>query len=152
MRDAVELASIYRLTATNFRMSAEVLAAHFRNQDKALPGNRLAIPFYYLISHAMELLLKCALLKRGLTEVDLRKYPVRHGLGDLLQKVKELGVPVSENASKVILALSPQHEEHRLRYSAMLDDGKTTFTPEPDVLFETLDELLMAGRISTHGR
>lgn len=150
--DAIELASVYRLTATNFRMSAVVLADHFERQGETVSGNIRAIPFYYLISHALELLLKCALLKRGVSAHDLKKYPVGHGLDALLQRLKELDVPVSESATNVILALGPQHQQNRLRYTAMLDDGKATFAPEPSVLYDTLDELLLAGRISTHGR
>jgi hypothetical protein len=149
--DVVELANTYRLTATNFRMSAVVLAEDFEKKGESVSGNIRAIPFYYLISHAIELLLKCALLKRGLSPDDLKKYPVGHGLSALLQKLKELDVPVSESSTNVILALSPQHEQHRLRYTAMLDDGQATYTPEPSGLFATLDELLLARRISTLG-
>ena len=104
-----EFASIYRLTATNFRMSAAVLSRDFEQKGEAVAGNRRAIPFYYLVSHSIELLLKCALLKRGQTPEDLKKYPIGHGLEILLHKLIELGVPVSQNASRLILALSPQH-------------------------------------------
>ena len=150
--DNIVLASTYRLTATNFRMSAEILLHDFEKRGEALPKNIRAIPFYYLISHAIELLLKCALLKRGRSADDLKKYPVRHSLNLLLQKLIELGVPLSDNAINVIGTLSQQHEKHNLRYTALLDDGEVTFTPEPLVLLDVLDELLLAGRISTYGK
>jgi hypothetical protein len=76
--DNIVLASTYRLTATHFRMSADILPHDFEKRGEALPKNIRAIPFYYLISHAIELLLKCALLKRGRSADDLKKYPVTH--------------------------------------------------------------------------
>lgn len=150
--DNVVLASTYRLTATNFRMSAEILFREFQKRGEAMPRNVRAIPFYYLISHAIELLLKCALLKRGEPADGLKKYPTGHSLNALLQRLQQMDVPVSDAAANLITALGRQHETHALRYTALLDDGKVTFTPEPSALFELLDELLLAGRISTHGK
>jgi hypothetical protein len=95
--DNIVLASTYRLTATHFRMSADILPHDFEKRGEALPKNIRAIPFYYLISHAIELLLKCALLKRGRSADDLKKYPVTHSLNLLLQKLIELGVPLSDS-------------------------------------------------------
>jgi hypothetical protein len=112
--DRVVLASTYRSTATIFRMSATVLLNDFQARNEILPGNARAIPFYYLISHAIELLLKCALLKRGQSADDLKKYPIRHSLDALLQKLMQLGVPLSDRAVTVIGALSRQHEKHDL--------------------------------------
>ena len=150
--DDVILASTYRLTAVNFRMSAEVLFHDFQKRGEAMPRNIRAIPFYYLVSHAIELLLKCALLKRGEPADRLKKYPVGHNLGALLQKLRHLGIPVSDTAVSIIGALARQHEKHDLRYTALLDDGEVTFTPEPSVLFELLDELLLAGRVNAPER
>ncbi len=150
--DNIVLASTYRSTATIFRMSATVLLHDFQSRNEILPGNVRAIPFYYLISLAIELLLKCALLKHGQSAEDLKKYPIRHSLDALLQRLTQLGVPLSDSAVTVIGALSWQHEKHDLRYTVLLDDGEITFTPEPSVLFEILDELLLAGRVSTHGK
>jgi hypothetical protein len=150
--DNIVLASSYRSTATIFRISATVLLHDFQARNEILPGNVRAIPFYYLIAHAIELLLKCALLKRGQSAEDLKKYPIRHSLDALLQKLMQLGVPLSDSAVTVIGALSRQHEKHDLKYTVLLDDGEVTFTPEPSLLFEILDELLLAGRVSTHGK
>lgn len=83
------------------------------------------------------MLLKCALLKRGRSADDLKKYPVRHSLNLLLQKLIELGVPLSDSAVNVIGILSQQHEKHNLRYTALLDDGEVTFTAEPLVLLDS---------------
>jgi hypothetical protein len=149
--DNIEIASTYRMNATLFRMSAEVLFHDIQKRGEQLPGNVRAIPFYYLISHTFELLLKCALLKRGASVDALKKYPLGHSLSKQLEMLKGFGVPVSENTDRVIGILSSQHEKHVLRYSALIDDGESTFTPEPELLFTIADELLMAGRIATHG-
>jgi hypothetical protein len=82
-------------------------------------------------------------LKRGQSAEDLRKYPIRHSLNALLEKLTQLGVPISDKTVNIIGALSRQHEKHDLRYTALLDDGVVTFTPEPSVLFDVLDELLL---------
>jgi HEPN domain-containing protein len=145
--DDIAVASIYRLTATNFRMSANVLLKDFQSRNEKLPGNIRAIPFYYLVSHAAELLLKCALVKRGHAYHEVKA----HDLSALLEKLTAMRVPITEKSLNLIMRLARQHREHDLRYTALLDDGKPVFTPEPEDLFETLDELLMAGRISTHG-
>ena len=134
--DNVTLASSYRMTATVFRMSAETLLRDFEKRGEAVPRNIRAIPFYYLISHTIELLLKCALLKRGESADTLKKYPLGHSLSKQLERLKELGVPVSEKTNRVIGILSPQHEKHVLRYSALIDDGEPTFTPEPELLLD----------------
>ena len=99
------------------------------------------------MSHAIELLLKCALLKRGQSTEDLKKYPIRHSMELLAKQLTNHGVHLSEGSLGIIRDLSRQHEKHVLRYTAMLDDGEITFTPDPEALFEVLDELLMAGRI-----
>lgn len=144
--DTTELASIYRLTATIYRMGAVVLSDDFERKGEVVARNRRAIPFYYLVSHSIELFLKCALLKRGHSPKELKKHPVGHGLDGLLDKLQELDVPVSEKANRLIRALSPQHKKHAFRYTALLDDGDMVFTPEPSDLFAVLDELLLIGR------
>jgi hypothetical protein len=95
MMDNVVLASTYRLTAVNFRLSAQVLFEKFKSQGEPLPGNIRAIPFYFLISHAIELLLKCALLKRGRPPSDLKNFALRHNLKGLIQEVINLGRVIS---------------------------------------------------------
>jgi len=110
--DNVALASTYRLTGTNFWMSAEIILPDFQTRGESMPRNIRAIPFYYLMSHAIELFLKCALLKRGEPAEGLKKYPLGHSLGALLHKLKEMDVPGSGPAATLITALSQQHEKH----------------------------------------
>jgi hypothetical protein len=80
MTDSIYLASIYRLTAVNFWESAKLLISSTELRNDGTPAKVTAIPFYFLVSHAVELFLKSALLKRGYQEGDLRKYHYRHNL------------------------------------------------------------------------
>ena len=148
-----ELSNYYRITATVFWESAKTLAADFNGKRQPVSGNRLAVPFYHLVSHATELLLKCAILKRGGTAEELKKFPIRHSLKLLMQKLLSLGIPVSANTSSLIDILSQQHERHILRYEVFHPNNEiSVYTPQPEDIFEMLTELLMAGRISTYGR
>ena len=42
-----------------------------------------ALPFYFLVSHVAERLLKSARLKRGFSEQELREFGYRHNLDKL---------------------------------------------------------------------
>jgi hypothetical protein len=143
----VELASIYRLTATSFRLSAELLEKSFEEKFEGMPQNYRSTPFYYLVSHACELLLKSALLKRGFTPDRLRRNDIRHNLQSLLEHLELQGVDISPSSSVIVRGLSRQHKDHELRYTALLDNGKPTYTPEPADIYSTLDELLLATRL-----
>ena len=78
------MASIYRLTGVNFWQSAKHLSEKIEVDDRGVPTKMTALPFYFLVSHATELLLKSALLKRGFSEQELREFDYRHNLDKLL--------------------------------------------------------------------
>ena len=78
-----------------------MLAKSFKTGVDASPRNIASIPFYLLISHAAELLLKSALLKRGFTETDLKKIAYRHNLVALLNALQAKGVLVSQDSVSV---------------------------------------------------
>ena len=111
----------------------------------------MAVPFYYLACHAAEMLLKCALLKRNVLPADLKKQHVRHSLGELLNLVEKKGVPISEWSAQLIVSLDRRHKDHALRYSFLMEDSEPVFAPPAQEIFSLLDELMMAGRISTFG-
>jgi hypothetical protein len=146
--DAIYWASVYRMTAVNFRMSAEALVPSLELRDDGSPAKVTAIPFYFLVSHAIELFLKSALLKRGYVPADLKRFDKRHNLNALLELLKKMGLPISSEATSIINGLSPQHAHHLLRYHFLVNP----FTPAPGSLWPVLDELLLLTRISTHGR
>ena len=127
-------------------MSADVLYRELSARGEALPGNARAIPFYFLMSHAIELLLKAALLKRGTDAAALKKQQLGHRLDTLLDLLVDQQVAVSEESYTLVTRLGEQHAKHVLHYSAFEDDGETTFTPEPSLVFAAYDELLLAGR------
>ena len=79
----------------NFWESAKIVAASLETKSGGTPAKVTAIPFYFLASHAAELLLKSALLKRGFPETDLRKFDYRHNLDSLLRQLREKGVFVT---------------------------------------------------------
>ena len=110
MTDSIALASVYRLQAVNFRLSAEKLSAIMETKDDGSPAKLTAIPIYFLVSHAVELFLKSALLKRGFTENDLKKYDYRHNLNSLLVALQEKGVSVTSDAVGMINGLHSQHQ------------------------------------------
>jgi len=149
--DSTNLSSIYRLTAVNFRLSAETLNATLEMKPNGTPAKLTAIPLYFLASHAAELFLKSALLKRGFTEDALKQYDYRHNLNSLLLALQDTGVSVTPDTVNLINGLHAQHKAHALRYSALIDDGQRTFLPPPSQLFLMLDELLLLTRISTQG-
>ena len=150
--DETYLASIYRMHATLFRQSAALVSATFDTPPSISPRSYLAVPFYFLVSHAMELLLKSALLKRGVGEAALRNHEVRHNLGAMMTQLEAMGLTITHQTATVVRAMSDQHENHALRYSALVDDGKPTYMPPPAMIEDTLDELLLLTRISTQGR
>ena len=106
---------------------------------------------YFLISHAAELLLKSALLKRGFNAGDLKKYDYRHNLDALLGELQKLGVSVTPDTVGFINGLHSQHQSHALRYTVLVDDGQKTYMPPPSLVFSMLDELLLLTRVSTQG-
>jgi hypothetical protein len=151
MTDNIYLASIYCHTAVNFWESAKKLSETLELNSDGTPAKLTAIPFYFLISHAAELLLKSALLKRGISEEVLRKYDYRHSLDSLLEQLQNLSVSVTPSTVNLIHGLHSRHQSHALRYTALADDGNKTYMPPPQLLFTMLDELLLLTKISTQG-
>ena len=151
MTDSIYLASIYRISAVNFWKSAKILSETLELNSNGAPAKLTAIPFYFLVSHAAELFLKSALLKRGFNDRDLKKYDYRHSLNTLLLELQELGVSVTPDTVGLINGLHSQHQNHALRYTALVDDGQKTYMPPPSLVFSMLEELLLLTRISTQG-
>lgn len=151
MTDSTYMASTFRLEAVAFQDSARRLRESFEAEGKALKGNRTALPFYFLISHASELLLKAALFKRGFSEDDLKKYGTRHSLSVLLAELQRIGLSFSSETVELLSGLSAQHANHALRYTAFLDNGQKIYMPPPIACFDMLAELLLLTRISTQG-
>lgn len=149
--DEIALASSYRLLAVCYRQSAEMLSNTIKTKSDGSPAKLTAIPIYFLISHATELLLKSALLKRGYVENDLKQFDYRHNLNSLLTSLQNNGVTVTSKTIFLINGLHSQHQSHALRYSVLTDNGQKTFWPPLPLLSTMLDELLMLTQISTQG-
>ncbi len=151
--DSILIAANYRLVATGFHMSAKKLRKHIQVDENSCPKKYTALPLYYLACHTTELYLKAALLKRGFSEKDLKKYSYRHNLQALLDELLNLNVPISNETCDVVSGFSEQHKEHLLRYSTV-NEGFVVlakFWPTLNAVFDALDELLLTTRISTYG-
>jgi hypothetical protein len=102
----LNLAVAYYLNGTNFRMSAEHLQNTLDLDSDGRATKLTAIPLFFLASHAAELFLKAALLKRGVTEAVLKEYDYRHNLAGLLSALQAKGVPVTAETVGVVNGLS----------------------------------------------
>ena len=149
MSDHVYLASVYRITAVNFWKSAKILSVSLETNSDGSPTKITAIPFYFLVSHAAELFLKSALLKRGFLESKLKKISYRHDLDMLLKELQTRGVSVTSRSAHLIRGLHSQHQNHALRYTALVDDGQKTYMPPLHQVLSMLEELLKLTRISS---
>lgn len=149
--DFVADAAYYRMTAITYWECAKLLERGFADKGQKISGNRMAVPYYLLVSHCMELLLKCALMKRGLEPAKLKRFELRHDLNELLSELLGLGVPVTESTQHLVFVMSEQHKKHIFRYSVFFEGEDAVYVPEPDQIYAVLEELLMTGRINTHG-
>jgi len=150
--DPIVVASAFRLQGVNFQRSAGVLAASLDWDENDRPKRLTALPFYLLVSYAAELFLKAALLKRGWSEHELKRFELRHNLSALAAELASVGVALSPRLGALLDQLSKQHATHQLRYTVLLDNGEKTFLPPRGVVLAALDELLSLTRISTQGR
>ena len=147
MNDSIPLAVAYYMNGINFRASAEKLANGLELDELGRPTKITAIPLYFVASHAAELFLKAALLKRDTPADDLRKLKYRHSLSSLLELLQGKGVSVSQATSALVIGLAEQHAAHSLRYSVFVADGKKTYWPPLALVFSALDELLLLTRV-----
>jgi hypothetical protein len=143
--DQIAKASNYRTTATIYRMNAEILLKHFEAEGESCVRNIRAIPFYFLMCHSFELLLKCALLKRDIAPSKLKSIELRHGLINLADMLEKKGQVLTAETKLTISTLDDDHKRHVFRYDAL---STGAYTPPADKLFECYNELLLAGRLS----
>lgn len=146
------LASIYRIMAVRYWEDAKKLDKDIERDEKGLPKKYTALPYYFLVSHATELVLKTALLKRGFEKEQLRKFNYGHNLENLLNELVKLELPISQRTKEMVLGLSEQHKDHSLRYEVLIDNGKLTFVPPSEWINGMLEELMSLTRIATHGK
>ncbi|MGE4169161.1 MAG: HEPN domain-containing protein [Candidatus Margulisiibacteriota bacterium] len=148
MEDSIVLASTYRLVAVNFWESAKKLENTMEKREDGSPAKLTAIPFYFLVSQAVELFLKAALLKRGWEERNLKKYDYRHNLKALLGELQKKDILITDETQTIVKGLSSQYSSHALRYKFFTNP----YMPAPHLIHPMLEELLLVTRISTQGR
>jgi hypothetical protein len=76
----------------------------------------LSSPIYFLLCHAIELVLKAYILASGGTEAKLRQQKIRHNLDGLRNLAVSLGYSPSKKIDAVIDLLAPHHANHSFRY------------------------------------
>jgi hypothetical protein len=74
-------------------------------------------PIYFLLCHAVELLLKAFILAKGGDSKALKRFEIRHKLDELHARAKSLGLVGSDHFSKVVEWLAPFHQTFAFRYS-----------------------------------
>lgn len=80
--------------------------------DDPLP--KLPHPAYFLLNHALELLLKAFLVSEGAEPKDLLK--LGHNLRRLFEACKQKGLPEVPNLHHLVRHLSHQNSDHDFRY------------------------------------
>lgn len=133
-----------KLMAVNFWESAKKIESTMDKKDDGTPAKLTAIPFYFLVSHATELFLKAALLKRGFDSGKLKKFDYRHNLSNLLDELEKYKIVVSPHSASIIRGLSISHAEHSLRYKVLVK----WYSPPPKCIYSMLDELLGCCRLN----
>jgi hypothetical protein len=137
--DPASLAVAYYLNGKSFCTAAKKLMAGLDLDETGHPKTLEARPLYFLASHAAELFLKAALLKRGFDESVLRKRH-RHNLAALLGELGGMAVTVTTNTIEILHGLSEQHRSNQLRYKSFVP-GNKTYWPSLARVFAALDEL-----------
>ncbi|MEO1494519.1 MAG: hypothetical protein AAFV19_20420 [Pseudomonadota bacterium] len=146
----IALAAALRGQAIDFWEAAKYVQAGLDIEER---GGSFKAPLDFLICHAAECLLKCALLKRGTAERELRAQNTRHSLKALLDKLDEYDLPISDRARAVLLGLDETHRKHWTRYpkrEAEMIGGHVGVKYPYN--FELLNELLGLTRISKFGK
>jgi hypothetical protein len=92
------------------------------------------IPIIYLISHAIEVMLKVFLLHHGFDQKQLKSANIRHNLSELFREAKQLDLNTDfSNIDSLIPLISDTHKNHTLRY----------YTNESDFGFIITDKIGM---------
>lgn len=141
MDNRASIVSAYYINGEFFSNSVKTLGDHMELDAEGRPTKLAAVPMYFLASHAAELFLKAALIRRGATEADVRK--VGHKLGVLLRRLEDSNVVIGANTVSVVTGLAPHHQSHKLRYDILVDFAIGTYWPALDAVIDALRELRM---------
>jgi HEPN domain-containing protein len=94
-------------------------------------------PVFFLLAHAIELVLKAYLYSAGTRDKDLKAFDVRHNLTRLLEKAEAAGFrPAHESFAEAVEWLAPYHQDHRFRYR---QPGLISL-PKPDLLAQIVSD------------
>ncbi|QIP03968.1 hypothetical protein [Bradyrhizobium symbiodeficiens] len=103
-----DMAVIFKKDAGDYMIAAENL----RTDENSI---LLVAPTNFMRSHAIELLLKAALLANGWTAEQCRK-KLGHKLIEAMNEGEAVGLVLTDQTKSVIRTLSPLHEDYTFRY------------------------------------
>ncbi|BDW87754.1 MULTISPECIES: hypothetical protein [Thalassospira] len=99
-----------------WRYGKEFSETAYAVRERAL--KRPFVPYYFLMGHSIELLLKSFLMLHGCSEAGIKKF--RHNLDDLFHDAMKLGlselVSVKSVDKHVIELMNGEYSTHRFRY------------------------------------
>jgi len=93
-------------------------------------------PQYFLLAHALELILKAYLAAKGVERTDL--FGIGHKIEELERRAHELGLPELEHFDRLVAELAEMNGEHDFRYPT----GWNLTVPAPDLCQPIMDQLL----------
>jgi hypothetical protein len=124
-----DMAVIFKKDAGDYMIAAENL----RTDENRI---WLVGPTNFLRSHAIELLLKAALLANGRT-VDYCWKKLGHQLVEAMNEAETVGLVLTDQTKDVIRTISPLHEDYTFRYRP----NKSYVFPNQTVATEAVAEL-----------
>ncbi|THD70427.1 MAG: hypothetical protein E7813_08350 [Bradyrhizobium sp.] len=124
-----DMAVIFKKDAGDYMIAAENL----RVDENSI---WLVGPTNFMRSHAIELLLKAALLANGWTVEQCRK-KLGHKLVEAMDEAEALGLTLTDQTKNVIRTLSPLHEDYTFRYQT-----RTHFPIKQSRLMQSLNYLI----------
>lgn len=97
-------------------------------------------PQYFILAHALELILKAYLAARGVKKETLLR--IGHKIIMLEHRSRDMGLPELENLDRLVAAIAEMNGDHDFRYPT----GFNLFVPAPDLCLPIMEQLLMVAR------
>lgn len=121
-----------------------VRSTEYRDAFRLLAGEgevTLKYPAYFLLSHALELLLKSFLAAKLFGKSELSKFPLGHNIKKLYGSAIEKGLPHDREAERLVEAFDAMNSDHDFRYPS----GYTLWLPSPRLcvpIYESLEAVI----------
>ena len=118
--------------ANNFIKAAKILNDYYEDRDIRIDSSAArSTPFYHLLSHAIELILKEYLILKHIDKETLKRFSLRHDLFGLLEECHANNIEFISNFENQIMSLSETHKTHVYRYHGSKNENGTFFMAMP---------------------